>query len=205
MTRHLLSIALVLLLAAAPVMAEDTRDPVAIIEQATNHLLETLDARRDEFAANPDALRQLVNDDLLPLIDLRYSARLILGPAGRGASDAQLDAFGGALSNVLLNRYADGLLNFRTGEQMEVLPMKGNNSDKLTRVRTRIRLDNGAHLPIDYAFRRADAGWKVFDVSIEGISYVMTFRNQLAPRAQAAGIDQVTEEIRSGTITLDTD
>ncbi len=203
MKRTLLALML-LLLAASPAGA-DTRDPVAIMQDATTHLLKTIEARRDEFTANPAALRQVVNDDLMPLIDLRYSARLILGPASRGATPEQLDEFGAALSGVLLNRYADGLLNFRSGEQVEVLPTRGDNTDKLTRVRTRLKLDNGTHVPIDYAFRRTEAGWKVFDVTVEGISYVMTFRNQIAPRAQSQGIDRVTEEIRSGTITLDTE
>jgi len=196
---------LALLLAiAAPVVADD-RDPVTIVAEATNHLLTSLDARREHFTANPEDLRQLVNDDLLPLIDLRYSARLILGPAGRNATPGQLDDFGAALSGVLLNRYADGLLAFRSGEQMEILPTRGDNNEKLTRVRTRIKMNNGSYLPVDYAFRKNDTGWKVFDVTIEGISYVMTFRNQIAPRAQADGIDRVTEEIRSGTIRLETE
>jgi phospholipid transport system substrate-binding protein len=204
MTSRVLALLLVCLV-VAPSAAADQRDPVTIMQETTDHVLKTLDARRDEFTADPEALRTLVNDDLLPLIDLRYSARLILGPAGRGASDKQLDDFGSALSGVLLNRYADGLLEFRSGEQMEVLPTTGSNTDKLTRVRTRLKLNNGSFLPIDYAFRKTDDGWKVFDVVIEGISYVMTFRNQLAPRAKADGIDRVTEEIRSGTITLETE
>ena len=199
---------LLLLLAQAILSGDgvaDERDPVTLIRETTDHLLATRDEHRAEFADNPELLHELVNSDLLPLIDLRYSARLILGPAARGATDEQLDAFGRALSSILLDRYAHGLLTFRSGEQMDVLPMKGKNTDKLTRVRTRIRLDNGSFVPIDYAFRRADEGWRVFDVTVEGISYVMTFRNQIAPRAQAQGIDQVTEEIRSGTIALDTE
>ena len=191
--------------AAPGVGATEADDPVTLISETTDHLLAALDAQRDAFGDNPELLHELVNRDLLPLIDLRYSARLILGPAARGATDEQLDAFGLALSSVLLDRYAHGLLNFRSGEQMDVLPMKGNNTDKLTRVRTRIRLDNGSYVPIDYAFHRTGEGWRVFDVTVEGISSVMTFRNQIAPRAQAEGIDRVTEEISSGTIALETD
>jgi phospholipid transport system substrate-binding protein len=107
------------------------------------------------------------------------------------------------MSNVLVNRYADGLLEFRSDKQIEVLPMKGNNTDKLTRVRTRIKLENGGFAPVDYAFRKTDAGWKAFDVTVEGISYIITFRNQIAPRVEADGIDQVTEEIEAGNIKLD--
>ena len=107
------------------------------------------------------------------------------------------------MSNVLINRYADGLIEFRSDEQLEVLPMKGNNTDKLTRVRTRIKLENGGFAPVDYSFRKTDRGWKAFDVMVEGISYVITFRNQISPKVEAEGIDKVTEDILAGSIRID--
>jgi phospholipid transport system substrate-binding protein len=181
----------------------DARDPLTIIEETTRHILEILNERRDEFTENPAGLRAVVREDLLPLIDLEYSSRLILGRAGRGASPGQLEAFSQAMSHVLINRYADGLLAFRSDEQLEVLPMKGKNTEKLTRVRTRIKLENGGYAPVDYAFRKTGQGWKAFDVTVEGISYVITFRNQISPRVQADGIDRVTEEILAGNIRID--
>jgi phospholipid transport system substrate-binding protein len=187
-------------MAAFPV---DEREPIVIIEETTAGILGTLDAQRDEFTADPALLRDVVREDLLPLLDLDYSARLILGKAGRGVSPEQLDAFAQAMSNVLVNRYADGLLEFRSDDQVEVLPMKGKNTEKLTRVRTRIKLENGGYAPVDYAFRKTETGWKAFDVTVEGISYVMTFRNQISPRVQADGIDKVTEEILAGNIKVD--
>ena len=180
----------------------EEREPMTIIEDTTAHLFSTVNENRAAFAEDPQQLHQVVNDDLMPLMDLEYSARLILGRSGRGVEPEQLEAFADAMSSVLINRYADGLLNFRSDEQVEVLPMKGKNTEKLTRVRTRIKLENGGYAPVDYAFRKTDAGWKAFDVTVEGISYVMTFRNQIAPRVQADGIEQVTEEIRAGNIRV---
>jgi len=135
-------------------------------------------------------------------MDQEYSARLILGRAGKGVTEEQLNAFSQAISTVLINRYADGLLGFRSDEQVQILPLKGNNTDKLTRVRTRIKLENGGYAPVDYAFRKTDQGWKVFDVTVEGISYVITFRNQISPQVQSEGIDNVTEEIRLGNLKI---
>lgn len=188
---------------AAMAYPSDERDPLTIIEETTSRILQTLDSRRDEFAADPELLRTVVREDLLPLIDLEYSARLILGKAGRGVSPEQLTAFSDAMSNVLINRYADGLIEFRSDEQLEVLPIKGNNTDKLTRVRTRIKLENGGFAPVDYSFRKTDRGWKAFDVMVEGISYVITFRNQISPKVEAEGIDKVTEDILAGSIRID--
>jgi phospholipid transport system substrate-binding protein len=203
MTKFIAGIAMMLL--SAPALwanTVDERDPLTIIEQTQTHILQTLDERRAEFEAEPEKLRTVVREDLLTLLDLKYSARLILGKAGRGVSEEQLDAFAEAMSNVLVNRYSDGLLEFRSDRQVEVLPMKGKNTEKLTRVRTRIKLENGGFAPVDYAFRKTDRGWKAFDVTVEGISYVITFRNQISPRVTQDGIDQVTEEIIAGTFKI---
>jgi len=180
----------------------DEREPLTIIEETTTRILSVLDERRAEFTANPELLQDIVRTDLLPLLDLTYSARLILGKPGKDASPAQLESFSQAMSAVLVNRYADGLLEFRSDKQVEILPLKGNNTEKLTRVRTRIRLENGGFAPVDYAFRKTDGGWKVFDVTVEGISYIITFRNQISPRVAADGIDTVTKEIRAGTMKI---
>lgn len=205
MMKVLLAVACCLLLgtSAASAYPADERDPLTIIEQTTTQILQTLESRREEFTADPQLLRDVVREDLLPLIDLDYSARLILGRAGRGASPEQLGAFSEAMSSVLINRYADGLVEFRSDEQVQVLPLKGKNTDKLTRVRTRIKLENGGFAPVDYSFRKTEQGWKAFDVTVEGISYVITFRNQISPRVEADGIDKVTEEIRAGNIKID--
>lgn len=191
--------------AGAAASLADSREPQVIVEETTSHILGVLNARRAEFTADPDLLRAVVREDLLPLIDLEYSARLILGRAGRGVTPEQLGEFSEAMSNVLINRYADGLLEFRSDEQVEVLPLKGDNSDRLTRVRTRIKLENGGFAPVDYAFRKTEAGWKAFDVTVEGISYVITFRNQIAPRVEADGIEKVTADILAGNIKVDED
>jgi phospholipid transport system substrate-binding protein len=177
-------------------------DPVSIVKHTAGNVLHKLDERRAEFEAQPELLREMVNSDLLPLIDIEYSARLILGKTSRGLSPQQLAAFSDAMRHVLVDRYADGLLEFRSNEQLEVMPMKGDNSEKLTRVRTRIKLQNGGYAPVDYAFHMTPSGWKAFDVTVEGISYVITFRNQIVPRVQADGIDKVTADIVAGNVPL---
>ena len=183
-------------------LANTSDDPASLLEQTANSILQDLNQNRKAYSADPELLRSVVRKDLLPLLDLDYSARLILGKTSRGASPQQISAFSEAMSSVLINRYADGLLAFKSKDQMEVLPLKGNNTDKVTRVRTRIKLDNGGHAPVDYAFRKTDQGWKAFDVTVEGISYVITFRNQIGPRVATDGIDKVTADIVAGNIVI---
>jgi len=201
--KRLLLCALFVVLGSSPARAADERDPGTIITQAISRILEALDSRRAEFTQNPELLNAVVKEHMLPLIDEVYSGRLVLGRAGRSVSTEQLHAFSAALSNVLVNRYAKSLIGFSSENQIEVLPLKGKNTDKMTRVRTKIKLTRGGFVPVDYAFHKTDEGWKAFDVTVEGISYVLTFRNQIAPRVQAEGIDKVTADIIAGSVSLD--
>ena len=192
-----------LLAVSIAAMAQDSPDPVALVKQTANNILKALNEHRAEFTNDKQGLREVVRRELLPLIDLEYSARLILGKTARGTTPEQLKAFSNAMSDVLIYRYADGLLEFRSDDQVEVLPLKGENTDKLTRVRTRIKLDNGSFAPVDYAFHKTPDGWKTFDVTVEGISYVITFRNQIVPRVETDGIEKVTADILAGNVPLD--
>lgn len=190
------------LLAGAPAYTEACESPAEIVRDAAGRILDDIDARRSEFTENPDALRALVREELTPLLDQEYSARLILGRHGRGLPEEKISKFADALSTVLIGRYATGLLGFRSKEQLEILPPNANDSENLTRVRTRIRLQNGGFAPVDYAFRKTPEGWKVFDVTVEGVSYVLTFRNQLAPKVESEGIDKVTADLLAGHIEV---
>ena len=181
---------------------EASGDPASLLKSTTNRIFTQLSENMEEYTENPEALRELVRTDLMPLIDVRYSARLILGRAGRGLDSEKINAFADAMSKLLVDRYSQGLLYFKSPEQIRVLPIRGDLNDRLTRVRTRIALPSGGDAPIDYAFRKTKDGWKAFDVIVEGISYVTTYRNQIMPDVQANGIDSVIERLNSGDLQL---
>lgn len=194
--------ALLLLGAALPAWADDHR-PREIVQETTEELFERVDARRAHFEQNPDDLRALVRDLMLPKIDTEYSGRLVLGRESRGVAPEKVREFAEALSEMLVSRYADGLLEFETRDQVEVLPLQGENDERMTKVRTLVTLDNGQTSPVDYVFRKADGEWKIFDVIVEGISYVATFRNQIGEQVRREGFDATLDKLRRGEIEID--
>jgi len=180
----------------------DADDPVSLVSNTTNRIFTELDENFEKYQSDPASLQELVRSDLLPLLDLRYSARLILGRAGRGIETEKVDAFSDAMTDLLVSRYSNGLLRFHNIEPLMVLPQRGELNEKLTRVRTRVKLHNGGVAPVDYAFHKTADGWKAFDVIVEGISYVATYRNQIMPEVQANGIDSVIARLTSGDLLL---
>lgn len=189
-------------LPAAPALPQEPPDPEAVVRDVAGKLQNALAENEDRYREDPALLEDLVRRDLLPALDVTYSARLILGRAGRGASPEQVQAFAETMSEVLIDRYATGMLEYRNREQVEVLPLRGDLNERATRVRTRVRTLNGTQIPVDYVFRKTDDGWKVFDVIVEGISYVTTYRNQIMPQVVESGIDAVTERLARGEIEL---
>ena len=177
-------------------------DPVSLVEGITGKIFADVTENIDEYTANPEALDELVRRDLMPLLDIKYSARLILGRAGRGLGKEKIDEFADCMSNLLISRYSKGLLTFSSNIKLNVLPQRGDLNEKLTRVRTRVTLPEGGEAPVDYAFHKTPEGWKAFDVVIEGISYVTTYRNQIMPEVQANGIDSVIKRLNTGQMQL---
>ena len=72
------------------------------------------------------------------------------------------------MNDLLISRYASGLVEFRSKEQIEILELRGAINPKATAVKTRVRLDSGGYALVDYVFRMTDSGWKMFDVVVEG-------------------------------------
>ncbi len=201
--RSRILLALALAFATGSLFAQDKGDdPVSLVEETAGKLFAAATENREAYNADPALLVDLVHRDLLPVLDIDYSARLILGRAGRGLDDAKINEFATCMSNLLINRYSMALLDFSSQIELNVLPQRGDLNEKLTRVRTRITLPSGREAPVDYAFHKTAAGWKAFDVIVEGISYVTTYRNQIMPEVQDNGIDSVIERLNSGQLQL---
>ena len=177
-------------------------DPVTLMEQVAGFIFSDVAENLEKYTADHEALHAMVRKELIPVLDLDYSARLVLGRAGRGLPKEKVDEFADVMTNLLVTRYSKGLLHFSSEVKLRVLPQRGELNEKLTRVRTRVQLPNGGEAPVDYAFRKTADGWKAFDVVVEGISYVTTYRNQIMPDVQANGIDSVIARLSSGQLEL---
>ena len=172
--------------------------PNAVIEEAAMLLDQALDGRRDELANNQEALFALIDEILSPRFDRRYAAQLILGKHWRYASDEQRERFINAFYHQLMCRYASGILNFDIAK-LQVLPFHGDATKIRTTVNTFVHLNDGTQVPVNYGMVRRDSGWLMFDVTIEGISYVRNFWADMNAEIQARGLNSVIERLEAGT------
>jgi phospholipid transport system substrate-binding protein len=174
----------------------DTSGPSQLIESSANILLSGIDARRAEFRKDPTGLYELVANTLLPHFDTPYAAQLVLGQHWRNATADQRKRFVDAFYQSLLYTYGDAMVDF-TGDRLKVLPTKVAPTDERATVRTEIKRSNGTKVAVNYSLRKVNGAWKAWDVVIDGISYVKSYREDYGAEVQQKGLDAVISRLEA--------
>ncbi len=170
--------------------------PDDVVRDAAESVLQSMDDRRDYLEEHPTELRELVNSAFSPSFDQNYAAYLVLGRHGREASAEQRSRFTAALYAYILSRYAQGLLSF-TSDRLRILPYTGSPGEERATVRTFVILDDGRRIPVNYDLRLGTAGWRVYDIAIDGISYVRNLRSQLGAEIEQNGLESVIARLET--------
>jgi phospholipid transport system substrate-binding protein len=176
--------------------AVDTSGPSQLIESSANMLLSGIDARREEFRKDPTGLYELVGNTLLPHFDTPYAAQLVLGPHWRNASAEQRKRFVDAFYKSLLYTYGDAMVDF-TADRLKVFPTKVAPTDERATVRSEIKRSNGQKVAVNYSLRKVNGAWKAWDVVIDGISYVKSYREDYGAEVQQKGLDAVIARLEA--------
>ena len=173
--------------APTPVAAQT---PQQIVQQIADAMGAALKGHRDEYKKDKPKLVALINSILLPHFDTSYAAILVLGRYARTATPEQINRFQKAFYDALIDRYASGLIDYREG-RVTILPSRGTSDDgHRALVRSEVTLYNGKKIAVNYVFRRAaDGQWKAFDVVIEGISYIASYRSQVGEEIRHISLD----------------
>ena len=170
--------------------------PQDLIETASTRMLQALDADRAAAKEDPARVRKMVDEILLPNFDTDYSARLVLGKHWRDATAAQRQRFVNAFYQSLLRNYGSALAEF-TADRMTLLPFRGDLATGQATVRTEVKRSDGTRVPVNYSLRATPAGWRAWDVTIEGISYVRNLRNDVGAEVDQRGLDAVIERLET--------
>ena len=187
--------------AAAPAAATaQAGAPSQLVLSNSERVLKTLESRRAEFTRDRAALQRFITGEFDQMFDRDYAARQVLGRHARGASDADVKLFGDALAENLMRKYGSSLLDFNTQLRVRIKSETPLPRGLGVRVSSELLRSGGEPIPVDYLMRQSGGTWKVFDVMVEGVSFVRTFRDQFDPQLQRKSIPEVARELRSGQI-----
>lgn len=175
--------------AATPDMAS------ALVQNTAERMLEALEARRTELETTPGLIYELVNDIVAPNFDFERITQSAMGRYWRKVDAGQKASMVTEFRQLLVRVYAKALLNY-SGQEIRYLPLRpGRRAGEVT-VHTEVREAGGPPIPINYRLYLKSGAWKVYDISIDGISLVANYRSSFAAEIRRKGVDSLIETLR---------
>ncbi len=176
------------LLACVPLLAAAQEAPDAMVKRIADELLAIVKTDKSLAAGDRERVLKLADEKVLPHFDFERMTRLAVGRNWAKASDAQKQALTREFRTFLVRTYSTSISAYRN-QTIEVKPVKMVAQDTETTVRTAVIQPGGPPIPIDYSMAKGPSGWKVYDVVIDGVSLVTTYRGTFNDQIQKGGID----------------
>ncbi|GKW25501.1 phospholipid-binding protein MlaC [Pectobacterium polonicum] len=200
---------MVALLVVAPLAnAADQTNPYRLMNEAAEKTFDRLKNEQPKIKQNPDYLRTVVREELLPYVQVRYAGALVLGRYYKDATPAQRDAYFKAFEAYLEQAYGQALAMYN-GQSYQIAPEQPLGNADIVSIRVTI-VDNGGRPPIrlDFQWRKNSktGNWQAYDMIAEGVSMITTKQNEWASILRQKGVDGLTQQLESSakqTITLD--
>jgi phospholipid transport system substrate-binding protein len=176
--------------------AAESPEPVRVIEQFAKDLLKNLEANRATYRQDAAQLRKMVDQYMRPNFDAEFAAQRVLALQWNNANPTQRSRFLEAFYQSVLQSYSQAILELTT-EQLVPLPFRPDESAELAEVRYEVRKDNTPPTPVSYLLRNDGKRWKIWDLKVEGISYVKAYQFRMTGDVQKLGMDAAIEKLES--------
>lgn len=203
-----LFMAAALLVMAPAALAADQTNPYSLMADAAQKTFDRLKNEQPGIRQNPNYLRNIVREELLPYVQVKYAGALVLGQYYKGATPAQREAYFKAFSAYLEQAYGQALALYH-GQTYQIAPQQPLGDANIVSIRVTI-VDNGGRPPVrlDFQWRKnSQTGhWQAYDMIAEGVSMITTKQNEWASILRQQGVDGLTRQLQISAqqpITLD--
>src|SRR3982750_1312448 len=168
--------------------------PDQLVQKITEEVLASIKSDKELAAGDKQKALKLAEEKILPYIDFQHATRLAVGRAWREATPEQKQKLVAEFKSMLVRTYSNGIGAYQ-GQTLKVLPSRGKQEPEDTTVRTQFMRPGGQPLPIDFAMRKTQQGWKVYDITVEGVSLVLTYRSEFDAVVKQEGIDGLIKRL----------
>jgi phospholipid transport system substrate-binding protein len=169
--------------------------PVPMLQTTANQILDTLKKNKGSLKTNHKIIYQAVEQHLLPNVDVTGMSRSVLGrQAWNKATPSERAQFSQAFTQLVIRTYAGPLAEY-TDETVKFLPVRGSLEGRFTRVSSVIVRSNGQTIPLTYSLVAQNGQWKIYDLSVEGVSLLQSFRSQFAQALQSSSMQDLIKQM----------
>ncbi|SFN52368.1 phospholipid-binding protein MlaC [Xenorhabdus japonica] len=189
---------MVALLVVAPLAsAADQTNPYLLMKDAAEKTFTRLKKEQPQIQANPEVLRQIVHQELMPYVQVKYAGALVLGPYYKQATPEQRDAYFKAFESYLEQAYGQALAMYH-GQNYQIAPEQPLGDKSIVAIRVTIIDPNGQPpVRLDFQWRKNSktGNWQAYDMIAEGVSMITTKQNEWVDILRQKGINGLTEQL----------
>ena len=170
--------------------------PLPMLENTANQIINTLEKNKASLKGNHQIVYQAIERYLLPNVDVNGMSRSVLGrQAWNKATAAEKKEFTQAFTQLVIRTYASPLAEY-SGETVKFLPLSAGSTDShFTRVNSIISRSNGQRIPLSYNLVSKNGEWKIYDLSVEGVSLLQSFRSQFGQVLQNSSMHDLIAQM----------
>ena len=179
---------------ALPARAQQDLGPEELVRKVTQDVLDAIRSDQQLAAGDKRKALKLAEEKVLPLIDFEEAARLAVGRAWAQATPEQRKKLVEEFRKMLVRTYSNAISAYE-GQTMQVLPVRMKPGDTEVTVHNQYIRAGGTPLPVDYQMHKTDQGWKIYDITVEGVSLVLTYRSEFDAVVKQSGIDGLIKRL----------
>ena len=182
---------------AVPLFAQSQQmGPEELVKKMTDDVMSAIKSDKQLAAGDRQKALKLAEEKVLPHVDFEEATRLAVGRSWREASPEQRKKLVEEFRRMLVRTYSTAISAYE-GQTMKVLPVRMKPEDTEVTVRNQYIRPGAKPVAIDYQMRKTDGGWKIFDIVVEGVSLVLTYRSEFDAVVKQSGIDGLIKQLAS--------
>jgi phospholipid transport system substrate-binding protein len=184
-----------LLAVLSPLAQAQSVAPDVLVKTLTDEVTAALKKDKDIQAGDAKKVADLIETMIVPHFDFTRMARIAMARNWRSATPDQQKALASEFKTLLVRTYSSALVNYKE-HQIEYKPLRAKPEDSEVTVKSDVK-PSGATQPvtIDYEMEKTDNGWKIYDVKVDGVSLVTTYRDTFATEVRERGIDGLIKSL----------
>jgi phospholipid transport system substrate-binding protein len=193
--KKLIAFGLLLFMLSGGLLWAAVKPPQDVIQDTSARMLDALRQNRDALRQDSSQIYALVDQIVLPNFDFEMMSRWVLGRSWQQATPEQRRRFADEFRTLLVRTYAKALLEYSDNE-IRVLPSANPADSNEATVKTEAQVRTGSPIPINYSMHLNNEGWKVYDVTVDGVSLVTNYRSTFASQIRSNGLDTVIADLQ---------
>jgi phospholipid transport system substrate-binding protein len=177
----------------SPVAAQEF-GPEELVKKVTQEIFDTIKSDNELAAGNRQKAIKLAEEKVLPHIDFEEATRLAVGRSWAKTTPEQKKRLVTEFRNMLVRTYSNAITAYQ-GQTMKVMPVRMKPGDTDVTVHNQFFRAGGKAVLLDYSMHKTDNGWKIYDIVVEGVSLVLTYRSEFDAVVKQEGIDALIKRL----------